>query len=62
MGVKSILAFLLRLGHTLHWSGGGDIFLTERETRLKKNRLISTLRMKKTHIVLEKEGGVADFQ
>ena len=32
MGVKSILAFLLRLGHALHWSGEGNIFLTETET------------------------------
>ena len=36
MGVKSILAFLLRLGHALHRSGEGNIFLTERETGLKK--------------------------
>ena len=32
MGVKSILAFLLRLGHALHWSGEGNIFLTETDT------------------------------
>ena len=32
MGVKSILAFLLRLGHALHWSGEGNIFLKETET------------------------------
>ena len=32
MGVKSILAFLLRLGHALHWSGEGNIFQTETDT------------------------------
>ena len=32
MRVKSILAFLLRLGHALHWSGEGNIFLKETET------------------------------
>ena len=77
MRVKSILAFLLRLGTHIVLVRRGKYFSDRNRDRSsllgnceicaltyieEKNRFISTLRMKKTHIVLEKEGGVEEGQ